>query len=507
MNTNTKCILFFVMLLLVAFSCQLKEEQTKERLPNIIYILADDLGYGDVSIYNQGSKISTPNIDNLARQGMRFTDAHSPSSVCTPTRYGILTGRYCWRSKLPRGVLQGYGQSLIEHEETTVAELLKNQGYTTGVVGKWHLGLDWIFKENHADSLKKMGDRPIYTNMKSGWIDFTLPPENGPTTHGFDYSYILPASLDMEPYCYLENDVLTELPDAYTEGNDLNTPVYATEAFWRAGRMSKSFDFYEVLPTFISKAKSFVKKHANDEKPFFLYLPLAAPHTPWVPKDDYKGSSKAGQYGDFVQMVDAAVGDFLKDLDDQGLTDNTLLIFTSDNGPYWRPEYIERFGHHAADKFRGMKADIWDGGHRIPFIVRWPGNVVAGSKSDQLTTLTNLISTVANVTKSSLKDGEGIDSRSILPVLLGAQSDNNHPVVHHSSKGMFSVREGDWKYIDGLGSGGFSKPVIIVAEAGQPNGQLFNMNDDPSEKNDLSSSMPETVEEMKIKLNRIKGLN
>jgi len=488
-------------------SCQSKEKLGDHKLPNIIYILADDLGIGDVSIYNSDSKIATPNIDNLARQGMRFTEAHSPSSVCTPTRYGILTGRYCWRTRLPRGVLQGYGQALIEQEETTVAEVLKGKGYSTGVVGKWHLGLDWVLKKNHEDSLKIYGDRPILANMNSAWIDFSKPPKNGPKTHGFDYSYILPASLDMEPYCYLENDVLTELPDDYTPGNDLDAPSWATGAFWREGRMSKSFDFYEVLPTFIAKAKAFVQTHSEDKEPFFLYLPLAAPHTPWVPKDDYDGSSKAGQYGDFVQMVDALVGDFLNELDAIGLAENTLVILTSDNGPYWRPEFIERFDHHAAYIYRGMKADIWDGGHRIPFMVRWPGKVNAGSQSDQLTTLTNLISTVSDVTKSSLNVGEGIDSQSILPILLGDKPDNSHPVIHHSSRGMFSIRKDNWKYIEGLGSGGFTQPAHIEPKDGDPEGQLYNMKDDPSEQNNVFDENPTIVKELKQELERIRNLD
>ena len=493
------CLVFLII------SCQQKDNPDNNDLPNIIYVLADDLGYGDVGAYNPDSKIATPNIDKLARQGMRFTDAHSPSSVCTPTRYGILTGRYCWRSKLPKGVLQGYGQSLIEHEETTVAEMLKKSGYITGIVGKWHLGLDWKLKDGYEDSLKIYGDIPIVKNINSNWIDFTIPPANGPLTHGFDYSYILPASLDMEPYCYLENDKLTELPDGYTPGNDLDAPSWATGAFWREGRMSKSFDFYEVLPTFINQAKKFVESHANDDQPFFLYLPLAAPHTPWVPKANYDGKSGAGQYGDFIQMVDAEVGSFLTFLDEQNVAENTIVIFTSDNGPFWKPEFIERFNHRAAKNLRGMKADIWEGGHRIPFVVRWPGRIPPNSQNDQLTSLTNFISTAAELTNSSLIEEVGMDSHSILPVLLGGEIDNSKPVIHHSSKGMFSIRIGNWKYIDGLGSGGFSQPALITAEDGYPTGQLFNLSDDPGEENDIYLMFPEKVKELKLKLDEIRN--
>lgn len=498
--------IIFLLSAIVFFSCVSETEKTKNSKPNIVYILADDLGYGDVSVYNPKSKIATPSIDKLAGEGMRFTDAHSPSSVCTPTRYGIMTGRYCWRSKLPRGVLNGYGQALIEQQETTVAELLSKKGYTTGVVGKWHLGLDWGVKESCKDSLEMLAASvPIIKNMNSEWVDFTKAPANGPTTHGFDYSYILPASLDMQPYCYLENDVLTSIPDQYTPGNDLDAESWATGAFWREGRMSKDFDFYEVLPTFVKKANEFIDKNANKKEPFFLYLPLAAPHTPWVPKDNYEGKSGAGQYGDFVQMVDAGIGEVLEALKKNGVEENTLVFFTSDNGPFWKPEFIERFDHKASHIYRGMKADIWDGGHRIPFIVRWPGKVAGNSQSDQLTTLTNFLSTVAGVVGDEPQAGVGMDSYSILPVLLGGASDNSQSVIHHSSRGYFSIRHDEWKLIEGLGSGGFSVPNIIKPEDGKPAGQLFNMKNDAGEQLDVYAQHPEIVERLTKELDEIRA--
>ncbi len=496
--------------LLCYFSCTPKPKEVakeQEKLPNIIYILADDMGYGDVSANNPESKVATPNIDRLAGEGMRFTDAHSPSSVCTPTRYGILTGRYCWRTRLPQGVLQGYGQALIEQQETTVAELLKRHGYTTGVVGKWHLGLDWAVKSEYKDSLQALADVPILRDMNTEWVDFNTPPANGPKTHGFDYSYILPASLDMEPYCYLENDVLETIPDEYTPGNALNSGDYATGAFWRAGRIAKGFDFYEVLPTFIQKATQFVTNHAKDEKPFFLYLPLAAPHSPWVPKENYKGKSGAGEYGDFVQMVDAKVGEFLKAVENSGISDNTLIIFTSDNGPFWKPHYIEKYNHRSAYIYRGMKGDAWDGGHRIPFIVKWPGKVAANSQSSQLTSLTNLFSTVAEVVKDTPTKGEGMDSESILPVLFGAEADNSNVVIHHSSKAKFAIRTGDWKLIEVLGSGGFTVPAIIEPEPGEPIGQLYDLKSDPGEQTNLYAQQPEKVAELTKQLNAIRKKN
>lgn len=496
--------------ILVGFSCQSKTQEGDTK-PNIIYILADDLGYGDLTSFNPDSKVKTPNIDLLASQGMRFTDAHSPSSVCTPTRYGILTGRYCWRSQLPQGVLRGYGRALIEKDRTTVASLLKSEGYRTGVVGKWHLGLDWVIKPEYKDSINdetaSINEHGMVMQMNGDWIDFTKKPTDGPLKHGFDYSYILPASLDMEPYCYLENDVLTEIPNEHTPGNDLNTGSYATGAFWRPGRITKSYDFYDVLPEFIRKAKEFVNAFVDDDKPFFLYLPLAAPHSPWVPSSDFDGSSGAGQYGDFVKMVDDEIGKFLKNLDTEGLSENTIVFFASDNGPFWKPDFIERFDHKAAGDFRGMKADIHEGGHRIPLIVRWPGQIEAGSTSNFMTTLTNLIATCADIVDVELSEKTGEDSQSILPILVNNESEKVEaiPIVHHSSRAFFAIRKGDWKLIDKRGSGGFSVPVTIEPGEGEPVGQLYNLASDPLESINLYASEPVIVEDLSAELEKIKN--
>jgi arylsulfatase A len=502
----------WVIVLALAFlaSCKSEAVADEKSKPNIIYILADDLGYGDVSNYNPAGKIKTPNIDRLASEGMRFMDAHTPSSVCTPTRYALLTGRYCWRTELPRGVMRGYGEALIEEDRVTVASMLKDNGYTTGVVGKWHLGLDWVMKDAFRDSLTsksvQRNENGVITQMNGDWVDFSKKPTDGPLDHGFDYSYILPASLDMEPYCYLENDVLTEIPDQYTPGNELNSDSYATGAFWRAGKISKTFDFYDLLPNFINKARDFIAINSKKKDPFFLYVPLAAPHSPWVPKDNYVGKSGAGEYGDFVQMVDAEVGRLLNSLEENGILENTMVVFTSDNGPFWKPDFIERFDHKAAMDYRGMKMDIHEGGHRVPFIVKWPGKVKAGSQSNFTTSLTNFIATTAEILDINLDADTGGDSQSILPILLDDDSGlEAAPVIHHSSKGYFAIRKGPWKLVEGRGSGGFSKPVIVEPQEGEPIGQLYNLESDSVERINLYAERPEIVNELLAELKRIKN--
>jgi len=485
-----------------------KQKKSENRPPNIVYILADDLGYGDVTAYNPQAKTSTPNIDRLALQGIRFFDAHSPSAVSTPTRYGILTGRYCWRSRLPVGVLNGYSQSLIERERTTVASFLKRNGYTTAVVGKWHLGLDWVQKKD-AKTVSSVNDAEVNNTVflkriDPAIIDFSVPPTNGPLNHGFSYSFILPASLDMPPYCYLENDKLLVPPDELTIGSDPNRGF--TGAFWRAGLMAKGFDFEQVTPTFTQKAISFLKNQSSSGKPFFLYLAYSSPHTPWMPSTEYKGSSKAGQYGDFVNMVDAEVGKVLQTLTEMGLDDNTIVFFTSDNGPFWEPDFIEKYGHRAAYIYRGMKGDAFEGGHRIPFIVRWPGKIKPDSQCSEPITLTSLLATCAGIVNTKLAENEGEDSHNILPLLLGNLSAYERPeaLIQHSSRGLFVIRKDDWKLILGLGSGGFSKPQSFQPKAGEASGQLFNLKNDPSETKNLYLQYPGEVEELNAILKKYK---
>jgi arylsulfatase A len=453
--------------------------------PNIVFILADDLGYGDLGCYNKDSKIPTPNLDRLARQGLRFTDAHTPSAVCTPTRYGILAGRYCWRSRLKNGVLIGYSPLLIEPKRLTVASLLKQHGYVTAGIGKWHLGL---------------GD--------AATTDFSKPLRPGPCSVGFDSYFGIPASLDMPPYVFIENEGVTEAPSETIK--DSAPRREGGGGFWRGGAIAPHFKHVDVLPAITEKAIGLLRSQAprgnEQSKPFFLYLALTAPHTPWMPTAEFRDKSKAGYYGDFVAQVDASVGRVLKALDEAKLSDNTLLIFTSDNGAWWRPEDIDKWGHRANDGWRGQKADIWDGGHRVPFLVRWPGRVAAGSTSKELICLTDFLATAAAVVGAKLPHDAAEDSFNLLPVLRGDKLDKpiHEAIVHHSADGTFGIRQGPWKLAMALGSHGFSNPRNVKPKPGEAKGQLYNLDDDPREQHNLWLEKPEIVARLTTLLDKYK---
>lgn len=467
--------------------------------PHIIVILADDLGYGDLSLLQPEGKIKTPHLDALGREGMVFTDAHASASVCTPTRYGIMMGRYSWKSRMKRGVSWAFSPAILEPERTTLAEMVRRQGYATACIGKWHLGLNWAFKDGSrpGESWSTMVDHAqLRDTMTAARIDFSQPVSGGPGDHGFEYSFILPNSLDIPPYCFLENDKVLSAPSDSTQGNDLNTGY--TEAFWRPGEISPGFEIAETLPRFFTEARKFIERSANGEQPFFLYLPLSAPHTPWVPTEGFVDKSRAGTYGDFVQMVDFQVGLLLNTLKQKGIEEETLILFTSDNGPYWRPNLIEQYKHRAAYHFRGMKGDIWDGGHRVPFLARWPGQIPAGTQSDQLVSTTDIMATLAGLLGVSLGKDDAEDSVNQWPVMAG--SAGNKPtrtsMIHQSSQNHFAIRTQRWKYIQHRGSGGFSPPVREEPLVGYPDAQLYDMQTDPqeqfnliTEKTDLADSL------------------
>ena len=445
-------------------------------LPNIVFIMADDMGYGDVSRLNEHCAFETPHLDRLAREGAFFTDAHSNSAVCTPTRYGVLTGRYCWRSRLKQGVLYGYSRPLIEEGRLTVASLLKAHGYRTACIGKWHLGLEWALNSDDPED-----------------VDFGRPIRRGPRELGFDTFFGISASLDMPPYVYIEDDRATALPDRVTENTD-------SKGFWRAGPTGADFRHEEVLPTCLARAEAFIGEcsSAAERSPFLLYFALPAPHTPIVPTPEYQGTSGTNAYGDFVLQVDGTVGRVMEALERNGLTDDTLVVFTSDNGCSPRADYSElaQWNHCPSYHFRGHKADIFEGGHRIPFIARWPGRIPAGTSSDEIICLTDLMATCADIVGDELPVDAGEDSISILPALSGENltAPIREATVHHSINGSFSIRQGKWKLELCRGSGGWSYPRPEEArQLGLPSVQLYDMEADVRETTNVQARHPEVV--------------
>ena len=473
-----------------ALACQLIAGCAKQAPsgPNIVLILADDLGIGDVGVYHEGaatSRVLTPRMDGLAREGMRLTDAHSPSAVCTPTRYGILTGQYAWRTRLQSWVLNGYGRALIEPGTETIASVLGSAGYRTACIGKWHLGLGRYDPE-----------RPNLKASYDGPIDY------GPREVGFDEVFIVPASLDMPPYVFVEGDRVASALTAQTEGSKRRWDDGG--GFWRAGDMGEEFEFYECLPRIAERAAGFVHQSARDDEPFFLYVPLTAPHTPWLPTEEFQGASGAGWYGDFVAQVDASIGRVLDAIDDAGVRENTIVIVTSDNGAHWRPQDVERFGHRSHLGYRGMKADIYEAGHRVPLIVRWPGRVEEGARSDALVGLQDLFATLVSASGVDIDEDAAPDSESFLTSLVGSDG-GRESLVHHSADGMFAIRVGRWKLIEGLGSGGFTQPARENGEEGTSGVRLFDLAEDPGETTDLSQTHPEIVQRLLVELRLVRG--
>lgn len=489
-----------LLLLIIVVSCKTKKEfkqesiTNKSKLPNIVYILADDMGYGDLSALNSESGIQTPNMDKIVEKGVHFTDAHTNSSVCTPTRYGILTGRYAWRSSLKKGVLFGYDKPLIEENRPTVATYLKSNGYNTACIGKWHLGLG-LQPENLN---KPIGNRKgVNTN-----VDFSKEIK-GPNALGFNYSYIIPASLDMPPYVYIENGKTLELPTAYTEGKNQNKE--GRGIMWRAGEKAPSFVFDQVLENVTKKTVSYINNQKKVDTPFFIYFPLTAPHTPWLPVGKSVGKSKAGRYGDFVTMVDDAVGAVVSALKKTGKLENTLIIVTSDNGSHWKPEDKKKYEHRANYIYKGQKADIYDGGHRVPYIAQWPGVIPAGFQSNQLMCTTDLFSTISGILNKPKVVNGAEDSLNLWSAYISTPKiPIRKTIVHHSLRGDFSIRKGKWKYSLKLGSGGFSDPKSIKPKANEAPGTLYNMANDPEEKHNIYKENPEVVEELTQLLEKYK---
>ena len=448
--------------------------------PNIVYILADDMSYDSVSALNaKMGPLKTPFIDQLVSQGMNFTDAHSGSAVCTPTRYGILTGRYCWRTDLKSEVLWEWGRPLIKPDRLTVAELLQQQGYRTGMVGKWHLGMTWPDKEGkiansevqrHDSFFKKEASAKENVRAARERIDFTKPIADGPINHGFDYYFGVDVP-NFPPYLWIENDRL--------QGNP--TVPKPDKMFGHPGPMLPGWKLEDILPTLASKAASWIVESSKGDQPFFLYLPLTSPHTPIAPSTGFKGKSEISDYADFVMETDWVVGEVMAALQKAGVADDTLLIFTTDNGTSGKANFkeLESHGVDLRYHFKGHKAQIHEGGHRVPFIVRWPGKVGAGSTCNETVCLNDFMATAAAITEAKLPEGSAEDSNDILPLMLGQKGRQHSSVVNHDYSGRFAIRKGKWKLVPGKVD------------------KLFDLEQDPKESKDVAASHSDLVAEMK----------
>ena len=488
---NIFLLLFSALICHSAFSAQ----------PNILHILADDLGYGDLGCYNKDSKIPTPHLDRLASEGMRFTDAHSPDSVCTPTRYALLTGRYAWRTRLQRNVLGPWDGPLIAPERLTVGKLLQQNGYTTACIGKWHLGQTYATTDG----------KPVVGGVNNALsnVDFTQPMADGPITRGFDHYFgtIVP---NYPPYCFIENDRTLGIPSQRASGGLFNIP----------GPMVPDWRLVEILPGLTRHAVKWIEDAAKTKQPFFLYFPLTSPHYPVVPAPEFIGKSGAGEYGDFVHQTDWTIGQVLDALQRSGAAENTLVIFTSDNGAEVTGEVkpgvydrVRQFAHRSSGGLRGAKRDAWEGGHRVPFIARWPGKIPAGAVSDETMCHVDFMATVAALLDVKLPDNAAEDSVNVLPVLLGKKrsAPAREATIHHSAQGKFAIRKGDWVLIDAPSGddnnrGPNGEPKWLKTERGYtPHdhpGELFNLREDPAQQHNRYAEQPQLVTELKALLKK-----
>jgi arylsulfatase A len=490
-----------------------KELLKMKKSPNIVFFFVDDMGYGDVSCLNPEGKIKTPNFDRLASEGMIFRDAHSSSAVCSPSRYSVLTGRYNWRSTLQKGIVGIYGDSLIKEDQLTVPGFLKKHGYHSACIGKWHLGQSWDFEieEDVFIGSSKHGkqndflpsDREATKEEQEKWRNaFSKPTKGGPTKRGFDYYYGVDIP-NWPPYCFIENDRTVGIPSEWLPnrlwGEDLASHIGPAMPYWH---------FEQLLPAWAQKADKYITERAECQEPFFLYLPMTSPHTPLsVNKRFINRSGLNNLYADLVIETDHVFGQVLESLEKNGITDNTLVIFASDNGC---AHYIGTFadgrgnnekamepqGHFSSGPYRGYKSDAWDGGHRIPCIARWPGVIEPGTKCDEIVCLSDLIATCAEIVGDDLPENAGEDSVSLMPLFRNPDSATRDHVVHHSIAGKFAIRDRKWKLVLCPGSGGWTKPDKDAAEEDLPLVQLYDMENDPGEKNNLQAANPEKVKEM-----------
>ncbi|MDX2445010.1 MAG: arylsulfatase [Bacteroidales bacterium] len=492
-STSALMVLTFLSLMLIFTNCS-KVEYKK---PNIIIIYADDMGYGDLNCQNPNSKIPTPNLDKLASEGMRFTDAHSSSGICSPSRFALLTGTYHWRRQ--HGIVGPFGKPFFKDTDITLAQILKTKGYTTACIGKWHLGWDWEFKNEPSGEIMQWGKmRKVYLPKD---IDWSKPVAGGPLDRGFDY-YFGDGTINFPPYAWVENDRIVEVP---TEELDINNIGFDTkEGSWefRPGPAVQGWNPYDVLPTLTQKTIEWIKRH-DEEQAFFLYFALPSPHAPIIPNDEFDGKSQAGGYGDFMVQTDWVAGQILKTIKEKGLEENTIIIFSADNGTEsYAWERAENYGHFSMGDFRGLKRDVWEGGHHVPFIIKWPGKVEAGSISNEVISQLDIMATLARITGIDLPKNAAPDSYDFLPVIKGEKykSPIREATVHNTYENKWGIRKGKWLYINDQSGGHRDMPesfkkLIGYTDFNTP-GLLFNMEDDSEQRINLFEKYPEKIIEM-----------
>ena len=490
------------LLILLGFACLVPSVLAGDR-PNVLVIYADDLGYGDLRVNNPDSKIPTPNLNKLAQQGMRFTDGHSSSGICTPSRYALLTGRHHWRDF--HGIVNAFGGSVFVPERLTLPEMMKQQGYDTAAIGKWHLGWDWDAIRKPDAVAKKQGRNTFWGPEDFDWSK-SIP--DGPLAHGFDH-YFGDTVINFPPYCWIEDDKVVKAPDVLM---DTTKWKKIKEGNWecRPGPMASDWDPYQNIPTTTARGVEYIHARKTADKPFFLYFAFPSPHAPNIPNDEFDGKSNAGPYGDFVFETDNAIGQLLNALDASGQTDNTVVIFSADNGPekyaYARDE---KYDHWSSTPFRGLKRDIYEGGHHVPFIVRWPGITSAGSTCDALVSQIDIMATLASSLGFALPADAAEDSHDLLPLMKGDVNSVRTSHVHNTNKGQYAIRHQNWLlidaangYVSGRNAQWEKKHGYSADDGGDV--ELYDLSVDTGQRNDLAAKYPDVVKQLQSMLTKLR---
>ncbi|RTE53917.1 arylsulfatase [Arenibacter aquaticus] len=501
MKITTTCIVAIFILHLYNSTYAQKNSQSKTR-PNIVIIYADDMGYGDLNCQNPNSKIPTPNIDQLATEGMRFTDAHSSSAICSPSRFAMLTGQYHWRRT--HGIVKSFGDPLFKDTDVTLPQLLKSEGYETAAIGKWHLGWNWNFINKEPSGERTYWGRTHKTYLVED-INWEAPLKGGPLDRGFDY-YFGDGTINFPPYAWVENDKFVKAPNDFFEFNQFEREAKEIDWDSRPGPKVAGWNPYTVLPTLTKKTVAWIDEQKKD-KPFFLYLALPSPHAPIIPNDEFDGTSQAGAYGDFVVQTDWVAGQVLKALKRNGFDENTLVIFSSDNGPEkFAYERAEKFDHYSMGDFRGLKRDLWEGGHHIPFVIKWPNHINPGTVSDDLISQIDVMATLLDITETKIPEKGAIDSQSFLPIITG-ESNHKHKrtaTIHNTNPGRYAVRMGKWLYINYTTGSVGRMPESFKKLRGYTDftteGLLFDLEKDPEQRINLFETYPEKIKEMEAYL-------